>query len=96
MRAILGQEEKETCKALVTIVAREGSAPRDVGSKMLVYPDGHIVGTVGGGSFEYAVMRRAGQLLASGKRESELFEAALDAGREESGMVCGGSLTAII
>ena len=96
MRAITGQEAAETSKALVTIVAREGSAPRDVGSKMLVYPDGHILGTIGGGSFEYAAMRRAGELLASGKSASVLFEESLKAGKEESGMVCGGSLSAII
>ena len=96
MRAITGEAATPENKALVTIVAREGSAPRDVGSKMLVYPDGHILGTVGGGSFEYAAMQRAQAMLAAGKTESELFAESLKAGREESGMVCGGSLSAII
>ena len=96
MRAITGEGASRESKAMVTLVAREGSAPRDVGSKMLVFPDGHILGTVGGGSFEYAVMQRAQALLASGKTESELFMESLDAGKDESGMVCGGSLTAII
>ena len=96
MRAITGREAAPHDRALVTIVEREGSAPRGVGSKLLVWPDGRIVGTVGGGSFEYAVTRRAQALLASGRRESELFRAQLDADPGEPGMVCGGSLTAII
>ena len=37
-----------TPAVLVTIVARHGSAPREVGSKMLVLPD-KTIGSVGGG-----------------------------------------------
>jgi hypothetical protein len=36
--------------ALCTVVQSIGSTPRHVGSKMLVYPDGHFIGTVGGGN----------------------------------------------
>ena len=35
--------------AAVTIVTNEGSTPRTAGSKMLVFADGSIAGTVGGG-----------------------------------------------
>ena len=38
--------------ALVTIVAAHGSTPQRVGAKMLVYPDGRTVGTIGGGCYE--------------------------------------------
>jgi xanthine dehydrogenase accessory factor len=38
--------------ALVTIVAATGSTPQRVGAKMLVYPDGRTVGTIGGGCYE--------------------------------------------
>lgn len=42
---------------LATIVSRKGSAPRDVGTKMLILPDGHAIGTIGGGCVEADVMR---------------------------------------
>ncbi|MFH0778948.1 MAG: XdhC family protein [Candidatus Eisenbacteria bacterium] len=32
---------------LATIVRTSGSAPRDVGAKMLVFPDGSISGSIG-------------------------------------------------
>ena len=35
--------------ALVTIVSANGSTPQRVGAKMLVFPDGRTVGTIGGG-----------------------------------------------
>jgi xanthine/CO dehydrogenase XdhC/CoxF family maturation factor len=35
--------------ALCTIIGSSGSTPRHEGSKMLVFSDGHFVGTVGGG-----------------------------------------------
>ena len=36
--------------ALVTIVAAQGSTPQRVGAKMIVFPDGRTVGTIGGGA----------------------------------------------
>ena len=38
--------------ALVTIVSANGSTPQRVGAKMLVFPDGRTVGTIGGGCYE--------------------------------------------
>jgi len=34
--------------ALVTIVAAQGSTPQRVGAKMIVFPDGRTIGTIGG------------------------------------------------
>ena len=42
--------------ALATVVRVEGSTPRDVGSKMVVYDNGRIAGTVGGGKMEALVI----------------------------------------
>jgi xanthine dehydrogenase accessory factor len=36
--------------ALTTLVRVEGSTPRELGSKMIVYADGRIEGTIGGGA----------------------------------------------
>ena len=41
---------------LATMVRTQGSSPRDVGAKMLVFPDGSISGTIGGGNFEKMVI----------------------------------------
>jgi xanthine/CO dehydrogenase XdhC/CoxF family maturation factor len=38
--------------ALVTVVSTQGSTPQKAGAKMVVYPDGRIVGTIGGGCVE--------------------------------------------
>lgn len=34
---------------LVSIIATQGSTPRKAGASMLVYPDGRVLGTIGGG-----------------------------------------------
>ena len=38
--------------AVATVVKTRGASPREAGAKMLVYPDGTIVGSVGGGEME--------------------------------------------
>ena len=48
---------------LVTITAVEGSAPREPGTKMLVWSDGQH-GTVGGGNLEFVVAQQARKMLA--------------------------------
>jgi len=52
--------------ALVTILAVEGSAPRDAGTKMLVWPEGQE-GTIGGGNLEFQAAAQARAMLARGE-----------------------------
>ncbi|MBO9709783.1 MAG: xanthine dehydrogenase accessory protein XdhC [Caulobacter sp.] len=52
--------------ALVTILATEGSAPRDAGTKMVVWSDGQD-GTIGGGNLEHQVADQARRMLAAGR-----------------------------
>jgi xanthine dehydrogenase accessory factor len=52
--------------ALVTLLAVEGSAPRDAGTKMLVWPTGQS-GTVGGGNLEHQATLQARRMLALGE-----------------------------
>ncbi len=79
---------------LITVVEREGSAPAQPGTKMLVYPDGRSVGTVGGGALEKIARRRAIELLR--ERRSTLVryvlgdDEVLMSGEEPTGMICGG------
>ena len=50
---------------LVTVCCIAGSAPREPGTKMLVWPDGQA-GTVGGGNLEFVITQQARRMLASG------------------------------
>ena len=74
---------------LCTIVEKHGSAPRGVGTWMLVRPDGTCAGTIGGGAVEYQARQDALSLWQAGvehaQREYDLSHAAA-----ELGMVCGG------
>ena len=49
---------------LVTVCCVAGSAPREPGTKMLVWPDGQI-GTVGGGNLEFVITEQARKMLAA-------------------------------
>lgn len=50
---------------LVTICSVDGSAPREPGTKMLVWAEGQD-GTIGGGNLEFIVVQQARKLLAAG------------------------------
>jgi xanthine dehydrogenase accessory factor len=52
--------------ALATIVGAQGSTPRATGAKMLVFRDGSIRGTVGGGEMEGRVIQEALAALEAG------------------------------
>ena len=52
--------------ALVTVVETKGSTPRGMGAMMYVYPDGRIVGSIGGGCSEAAILRDALDIIGTG------------------------------
>ena len=58
-QALVEIEKNNGTGAICTIIRSKGSTPRHVTSKMLVYPDGHIMGTVGGGEVENRVIKEA-------------------------------------
>ena len=97
LRAIVDSGEKGVPRALATVVARRGSAPRGTGARMLVWPDGRILGTIGGGLLENMAIQSAQRRLAAGETDPCLFEASLSAEAAASeGMVCGGAVTVLI
>ena len=51
---------------LCTITAKRGSAPRNVGTWMLVRPDGTVLGTIGGGAVEHLAVQEAKALWTHG------------------------------
>ncbi len=81
--------------ALVTIVASNGSTPQRVGAKMLVFGDGRIVGTVGGGCYEHDAIGKARIVLATRKATTVKYDLNDDFA-EETGLVCGGQMEVFI
>jgi len=81
--------------ALVTVVRASGSTPREEGAKMLVRPDGSIIGTIGGGSLEAQVIREAVKVIRQGKPK-RLHRSLAAKEAEEAGMICGGELEVFI
>lgn len=83
-----------TPAAMATIISTNGSMPRHTGSKMLVYTDGRIVGTIGGGAMESKVIEVAQSVIESNHAQTETYSLNnLDDG--DPG-ICGGTATIFI
>jgi xanthine dehydrogenase accessory factor len=73
---------------LATVVETRGSSPRKAGAKMLVYADGSICGTIGGGKTEADTIAAAGEALRQNAPRTLAFSLT-----EAHGGVCGGEVT---
>lgn len=78
-------EEKQMVAA--TIVDKCGSTPRIAGTKMLIFQDGTITGTIGGGLIEAAAMEKAADMFLTGQH-TQMFQFEMTKGES---MLCGGS-----
>ena len=87
-------EQKAQPVALCTVVKTSGSTPRHSTSKMLVFPDGHILGTVGGGELENRVHKEALASLQDGKPRNLAYTMA-DPARGDPGL-CGGQVEVFV
>jgi xanthine dehydrogenase accessory factor len=87
-------EKNNESAALCTVVKSEGSTPRHVGSKMLVYPDGKFIGTVGGGELENRVIKTALDTLKAGAGQTLAYTMS-DPSRGDPG-VCGGTVEVFV
>jgi xanthine dehydrogenase accessory factor len=76
--------------ALCTVVNTKGSVPRHAGAKMLVFADGEIDGTVGGGETENLVRDEALAALVDGRTRYLHYEL-IDVEKGDPG-VCGGTV----
>lgn len=86
---------KNEAVALLLVVASRGSSPGRAGAKMLL-PDGRAQGTIGGGSVEYAMSKKARAWLNSGQgvRLYRLQHRQSTDG-QASGQLCGGSQSVV-
>ncbi|MDM3872329.1 xanthine dehydrogenase accessory protein XdhC [Porticoccus sp. W117] len=85
-------EQENSAYVLVTVLAVQGSTPRDNGTKMVISYGNEpetprTWGTIGGGHLEYKAMSIAAELLAAGKPEQRLEHFPLGA---KLGQCCGG------
>ncbi len=81
--------------ALALISGVKGSSPQRIGAKALFFPDGRMVGTLGGGCLEAEVHARARKALQSGQPTT--FEMRLDHDFGwDDGLICGGSVSGLI
>ncbi len=81
--------------ALATVAATKGSVPRHPGAKMIVYADGSIAGTVGGGKFESLVIAEALAALAGPEPVLKTWPLREDQ-PDSFGAICGGEVTVLI
>ena len=89
------KEAKEAPFAIVTIIEAKGSAPRGAGAKLLVWPDGRIAGSIGGGCSEGEAMKAAYEVIRTGA--PCVYGVDLSgAAAEDEGMVCGGRIKVAI
>ena len=79
--------------AFVTVISVAGSTPREAGARMLVYGDGSIEGTVGGGSVESLAIRRSVECIKKGKGGKFIFDLKPEG---NTGMICMGKMEIFI
>jgi len=93
--AVADALERGEPAALVTIVATTGSTPQRVGAKMLVFGDGRIVGTIGGGCYENDAFWKAREAIKTRRPEVVHYELSDDFA-QETGLICGGQMDVYI
>jgi xanthine/CO dehydrogenase XdhC/CoxF family maturation factor len=77
--------------ALATVVETWGSAPRPVGSNLVIDEEGNFLGSVSGGCVEGAVVTEAIDVIGSGKPKTLEFGVA-DETAWRVGLSCGGTI----
>jgi len=84
--------QKENKKAVLCIVINKvGSGPQTPGSKMIVFEDGSIKGTIGGGNIELSVIKKAKEIMHQSVAQKLTFDL-----EEDLAMACGGSMEVYI
>ena len=81
--------------ALATVVETWGSAPRPVGSNLVIDDHGNFLGSVSGGCVEGAVVTEALDVIESGKAKMLEFGVA-DETAWQVGLSCGGTIRVLV
>lgn len=92
-RQLTGFIARHGSAALITVHEVKGSAPREVGARMVVRPDGAFHGTIGGGQLEFRMLDIARAMLTEGHGPARLVDQALG---PDLGQCCGGRVKILI
>ena len=79
--------------AFVIVISVDGSTPREAGAKMLVFENGSIEGTVGGGALEALAIKQSVACLKKGKGGKFIFDLKP---KGNTGMICMGKMEVFI
>ncbi len=96
-KEVLAEMEKEKAepRALVTIIETKGSVPREAGAKMILWPYGKTLGSIGGGCSESDVIKQAYDVIRHGGYKIIDVDMTGEVAENE-GMVCGGTMKVIV
>ena len=81
--------------AIATVVETWGSAPRPVGSHLVIDDSGHFLGSVSGGCVEGEVVSQAMDVISDGKARTLEFGVA-DETAWRVGLSCGGRIKVFV
>lgn len=90
---ILDNMPKDKTYVVVTIIEKQGSAPRGKGAWMIVDENGLLQGTIGGGLLEKFGIDKALEIINSKKEkiEEHIFHMDNETAKSQ-GMICGGTV----
>lgn len=81
--------------ALATVIRTKGSVPRKAGTKMVIWEEGRLLGTIGGGCGEAEVIERAYEVMETGKAVQHRVDLTTGLFYEDGG-ICGGVMDVLI
>lgn len=81
---------------LATIISHEGSTPRTAGTRMIILPQGQIIGTIGGGPIEAEVIQTATGIYKSKTACMQTYDLRGPKSANILDVICGGRLTVLI
>ena len=88
--------QKRTPIVVATIIDSRGSTPRTAGSKMIVYGDGRISGSIGGGPIEGDVIEQALLVFDSKRARITSYDLRKDSLGKDLDLICGGQMQVLL
>lgn len=82
--------------AMVTLIDKKGSAPRSAGARMIVFSDGTIISSIGGGFGEFEASQHAVRMLKEGPGRKRYTCCMNNRDAADKGMICGGKIDIFI
>ncbi len=90
LEKLVAAQDQGEAVVLAQIIKTRGSVPRHIGAKMLVYEDGRMIGTIGGGEMESRVISEASAALQDNK--TRVLSLSLDDPQQGGPGIGGGEM----